>query len=95
MRITSPPVPNLNWVSDLIISGTHSWNNELILSTFLVEEAQLILCIPLSRFSQDDCLVWGREHTWLYTVRSGYRLLFGNPSIVHPNSSLFKRLWAI
>ncbi|GMJ04389.1 hypothetical protein HRI_004108100 [Hibiscus trionum] len=57
-RLDSSPISGLHWVSYLFSPDTHSWNEELIRSSFLPREATQILSIPLLSFPQSDCIVW-------------------------------------
>lgn len=59
----------------ILLRGSHSWDTDLVDWIFENEEVQLIKSIPLSLFSQKNMLVWGREHSGVYSVRSNYRLL--------------------
>lgn len=68
-------VNGLEKVSDLIILNTNCWDRRLIESTFFVDEGRKIVSIPLPTSIYLDKLVWTRENSGLYTVKSGYKTL--------------------
>ncbi|GMI81993.1 hypothetical protein HRI_001868600 [Hibiscus trionum] len=94
-RIQSPPVPNLIWVSDLIEGDSMTWKVDLIRASFISSEAEEILCIPISRFSQADRVVWSGEHSGIYSVRSGYRMLLPPSNTDTTMKALFQKLWNV
>lgn len=53
-------MPSDSKFSDLLING-NEWNEQLIKSTFLPIDAELILKIPLPRVPTNDILVWHYE----------------------------------
>lgn len=94
-RIVSPRVGSVVRVSNLILLDRMLWDEDLIDSVFQVDEARLFKSILLSSHPQKDCLVWGGEHSSVFTIRSGYRLLLPTPNIASMESKLFKQIWAI
>ncbi|KAL4354038.1 hypothetical protein GQ457_06G007780 [Hibiscus cannabinus] len=93
--VSSALVDSIIRVADLMIPGTATWNSELLEEIFSRAEMECILSIPLSRYSQADCLVWSGEHSVLYSVRSGYRLLMGSILVPSDDKKLFRTLWTI
>lgn len=61
-------------VKDLIDQNTKWWNRSLISTTFLEEEAKVILNIPLSPLQPRDRLIWRCTTTGEFTVRSAYHM---------------------
>lgn len=72
-----------------------AWNVDLVNSVFFVNETMLIKSIPLSTFRQDDCVVWGGEHSDIYSVRNGYQLLLWLPILQQMDNRLFKQIWLL
>ncbi|XP_022149515.1 uncharacterized protein LOC111017927 [Momordica charantia] len=50
------------------------WNESLIRNSFLEEEADIILNIPLSTCNQHDEVIWGPDKKDKFSVKSTYRL---------------------
>ncbi|KAL3529595.1 hypothetical protein ACH5RR_008917 [Cinchona calisaya] len=48
------------------------WNKELIFQTFCREDAENILCIPISLAGRNDKLFWKYSANGHYTIQSGY-----------------------
>ncbi|KAG8491705.1 hypothetical protein CXB51_015144 [Gossypium anomalum] len=88
---------NLLLVADLIDDNTRKWKTELILDTFSVSDAERILCIPLSMNKQADHIIWRRESTGEYTVRSGHKMfLQERQNNTHSNyRHFYKRIWSL
>ncbi|GLU21285.1 hypothetical protein SLE2022_374310 [Rubroshorea leprosula] len=72
--IQSPRLDNceLRYVSDLIDDNSHTWNRDLILSTFNPHEARLILSLPLGWMQRNDGWMWSFTWHGNYSVCSGY-----------------------
>ncbi|KAK2662640.1 hypothetical protein Ddye_001214 [Dipteronia dyeriana] len=73
---------------------------ELIRASFIEEEADAILSLPLTATSALDSIVWHFDITGEYTVRSGYRVgcnVLDSPTTSGLNGvvSWWKRLWRI
>ncbi|KAM5553802.1 hypothetical protein ABKV19_025832 [Rosa sericea] len=86
-------------VQDLI-GASGIWNASLIRSLFQVEEAEVILNIPLSSRAVSDRLVWKLERDGKFSVKSAYRLSFTNSncrsSFTLPvNGGFWKKLWKV
>lgn len=85
----------LSMVSNLIEHTPQKWKG-LITNIFYVEEAAAILCVPLPRVAEDDVMVWVRDCTGEYSVKSGYRLL-NSRGIIKDTPTMYKevnkKLW--
>ncbi|KAG8478637.1 hypothetical protein CXB51_028481 [Gossypium anomalum] len=83
--------------------------SELILPNGMAADAILIQGIPLPSVPQEDCLVWSGERSGIYSVRSGYRLLLQQPTLLSSRHDMspenqptllssrhdaFKKIWA-
>lgn len=81
--------------------ANRSWKREVIESTFSEFDVTNILKIPLADEDQNDYLVWGRESSGEFSVRSTYKLLQGsiwdpNAYTLQTNSTIFyKILWSL
>lgn len=86
-------------VSNLISSDERKWKSELIVNTFLEEEAGRILRIPLTRGPHDDFMVWSGEPSREFSVQSAYKLLqISNPRAYTLQSiyrDLYKKIWLL
>ncbi|KAK3230420.1 hypothetical protein Dsin_002301 [Dipteronia sinensis] len=60
-------------VSSLILASG-AWNVPLIRASFLPEDADSILSLPLSSFRHKDRLQWYYENSGAFSVRSGYKV---------------------
>ncbi|XP_050104673.1 uncharacterized protein LOC126584279 [Malus sylvestris] len=58
-------------VSDLITIDAR-WDRPLVERCFRLEEASVILCMPLSQHGCPDRLIWHYTRNGLYSVKSGY-----------------------
>ncbi|KAK7259524.1 hypothetical protein RIF29_25133 [Crotalaria pallida] len=92
----------VEWVRDLIIAETKSWNRDLIYSTLSSSEAALITQTPLRRSWSKDSLIWRHTKEGIYTVRSGYICALtsdasqGESSSSHSDDrQLRKKIWAV
>lgn len=61
-------------VSELVDADGVGWNVELVKQTFVEEEWEQILSLPLPRFGAVDRLFWWPTRNGLFTVRSCYWL---------------------
>ncbi|KAK5771619.1 hypothetical protein PVK06_047845 [Gossypium arboreum] len=59
----------------MLEGGQGIWKKDLIVSTFLEEVAEKILCIPLAEEPHDDFWAWSGEASSEYIVCSAYKLL--------------------
>ena len=57
-----------------LVTESGRWNSQLIRESFLANEADAILSLPLSATTMDDFLIWHFEKSGSYSVRSGYNL---------------------
>lgn len=73
--ITTNRVAGMECVSDLILHNPNRWNRELIYSTFMEEEGNLIVSIPLPITNQSDNVVWSSEKSSVYLVKNEYKIL--------------------
>lgn len=90
-------------VSDLINEDSSTWNEPLVLNTFEEATSNEILAIDLNTHPEKDCLVWTRNKTGEYTVKSGYNgaptptkseFIRASCSYTMPRS-LWTRIWSI
>lgn len=93
--VALPRNESVFWVADLMKPEVREWNSDLIDFIFQSAESLLIKCIPLSNLIMEDKLVWGGEHTGIYTVRSGYKLLLGTHMGAPLERKLYKQIWNI
>ncbi|KAL5542776.1 hypothetical protein UlMin_010486 [Ulmus minor] len=71
-KISSPQVlSNFDKASSLI-TATGSWDSTLTRASFLEDEANVILSLPLPQRSILDTVLWHYDKSGHYTVRSGY-----------------------
>ncbi|MBA0555058.1 hypothetical protein Golob_014120, partial [Gossypium lobatum] len=86
---------NDNW---LLFQQAVVYKNRLLMTQLeLFQEADVILCIPVSQHIGEDKIVW-LGHTGDYSVRSGYRLLLQSQQLeTFPNDyrKFYKKLWQI
>ncbi|KAA3478203.1 reverse transcriptase [Gossypium australe] len=85
----------MDWVSDLILQNPNRWNNDIIHSIFVKEEADQIVSIPFPTTNQADKVVWFNENSGIYSVKSGYKLLLDPPNINVNEQKLFKQIWSL
>ncbi|KAK9950614.1 hypothetical protein M0R45_006095 [Rubus argutus] len=70
-----PRVGTEAWVvGDLIDQEQHAWKTSVIKDLFSETEASIILKIPLSLRSSEDCLIWHHDKSGVYEVKSGYHV---------------------
>lgn len=84
-------------VADYIHNDSKTWNVDLVLESFLPEDAKAILSIPIPQRDVSDRLVWVGSSTGIYTAKEGYRFWLNqhvNGSNV-PYSEGWKRLWSL
>ena len=62
-------------VDTLIDAQTSWWNTHLIDLCFYPPEAALIKSLPLCIVPQPDILIWPKENSGMYFVKSGYKCL--------------------
>ncbi|KAL5833507.1 hypothetical protein ACOSQ3_017181 [Xanthoceras sorbifolium] len=59
-------------------SPSEGWNSNLVWSSFLPDDAALILNLHYSSSNHPDSLMWHAERSGLYTVKSGYWIAFAH-----------------
>ena len=63
-------------VSALIDEESRGWNSNLIRTSFLPREAEVILGIPLSPIALEDSQVWIKMPNGIFTVKSAYKIAY-------------------
>ena len=76
-KVSSPPsfLSSEATVDALIDPHTGWWNVHLIDLCFYPAEAQQIKSIPLCSIPQPDILIWPKENSGVYSVKSSYKAL--------------------
>ncbi|KAG4207249.1 hypothetical protein ERO13_A03G054250v2, partial [Gossypium hirsutum] len=85
-------------VSDLIDRDTTTWKQDTIRSLFGEEQLKSILSIPLVSSKPHDQLIWQRDNTGTYTVKSGYKWIntTGNPRLyTDSRTTFYTKLWGL
>ncbi|XP_020153536.1 uncharacterized protein [Aegilops tauschii subsp. strangulata] len=93
-------------VSELITPATASWNRQLVQSTFMPMDADIILGIPLCTRNMPDFWAWHYEKHGTFSVRSAYNMIIATrqrreawlegsagPSNARAESGAWKTLW--
>ena len=81
-RVVSPPtILSTEAIVNTIIDP-HSgwWNTHLIDLCFYPPEAKLIKALPLCSTIQPDTLIWPKEKSGNYSVKTGYKTLCDTPT---------------
>ncbi|KAK2635044.1 hypothetical protein Ddye_029836 [Dipteronia dyeriana] len=93
---------SLFWLPNGLIKNIHRlcrWNEQLIRSSFLTDEADAIISLSLGFSQTEDSLLWHFEKSGAYTVKSGYRfgrmLLFWEVPSGSNSINWWKSLWRI
>ncbi|XP_065625688.1 uncharacterized protein LOC136065853 [Quercus suber] len=104
-KVISPPKPfdNFPMVSSLIDESTKWWKPKLVKSLFLPFEATTILRIPISYSLLEDNLIWIRNKSGTFTVKSAYYIATkvveqngGRASTnSHSASPFWKKIWQL
>ena len=76
-----------------LLTASGQWNSQLIYSSFVAEEAEAILSLPIGASRRDDSLLWHFEKSGSYTVKSGYRLSRLIQFRDDPSSSMLEDWW--
>nr|POE48158.1 putative ribonuclease h protein [Quercus suber] len=86
----------------LIIPSSGWWNIRLIDRYFHPPNAKLIKSLPLCSIPQSDMLIWPKEKTGIYFVKSGYKLLcewqkveLNKPQIPDTEKNFWSSIWKI
>ncbi|GMI88064.1 hypothetical protein like AT3G09510 [Hibiscus trionum] len=95
LNVQSTPIASLSKVSDFMDDSGSSWNISLVNEVFNPEEAEEVLSIPISSYRTQDRLIWTGEHSGVYSVRSGYRLLLPSNTIPNLELETFKLIWQV
>ena len=66
--------PNFEMVVSLINLETRSWDVTKVRNTFLPQEAQVILGIPISHRLPNDSLIWAWTPNGKFTVNHAYKV---------------------
>ena len=61
-------------VSELFLSGSRSWDENLIRHLFYIHDAEEILKLRILRVGEGDFIAWHHEKSGLFFVKSAYRL---------------------
>jgi hypothetical protein len=85
----APAQTTLSHVNDLIDSNTNDWNQAIIESTFYPIDQIHIPQLPIINSFEEDEIMWMHEHSWQYSVKSGYKALqiWKQESIDQPSTS--------
>ena len=86
----------------LIDAQTGWWNTHFIDLCFYPPEATLIKSLPLCTIPQPDILIWPKENSGIYFVKSGYKCLMEiatldtvRPAISTAQKSFWKNIWKL
>ena len=89
-------------VDTLIDAQTGWWNTHLIDLCFYPPEAALIKSLPLCTVPQPDILIWPKENSGMYSVKSGYKCLMElatldtvRPIVSAAQTSFWKNIWKL
>ena len=64
----------IQWVNDLIDEDSKEWKRALVCQSFLPQDIDAILSIPLSVTEVRDRVIWAENKNGRFMVRSAYRL---------------------
>ncbi|KAL6217476.1 hypothetical protein ACLB2K_010693 [Fragaria x ananassa] len=100
--IQKPVDCTLTRVNELINEHTREWHSNVITATFPPYIAAKIMCIPLSRKTTSDRLIWFPEKKGMFSVKTAYWIarnqvlseVLTTTSCGNPFSVLWKKLWA-
>ena len=67
-----PPNTPILTVEELIDHENGTWKRDLIRSTFIASDAEVILNIPLRQGGGADYLAWAHERSGIYSVKMAY-----------------------
>ena len=88
-------------MSELFLSGSRSWDENLIRHLFYIHDVEEILKLHILRLGEGDIISWHHEKSGLFSMKSAYRpaLNLKEPRIDSGNSSDAingdRRLWNI
>ena len=90
-------LPQGQWVKNLLKRDSNEWDVPLVRQTFLSQDADAILSIPLSASGAQDRMVWSENKSGKFTIRSAYRLAQldrgGEGRAECSNPTSVKRIW--
>jgi hypothetical protein len=66
---------DVEWVHELFVPGTRTWDEQLVQRSFVPYEAEEILKIRPGPRMQEDILAWADERNGMLSVRSSYHRL--------------------
>lgn len=69
------------------------WNNELLQSTLLAADIEVIESIPIGRFRCADYLIWHYDNKGRYSVKSGYFRAMEERYGAHSSRGCADRRW--
>nr|POE66826.1 hypothetical protein CFP56_77541 [Quercus suber] len=88
-------------VSDLINPFTRTWDSNLVHGLLPLDEAALILSIPLCRTLVEDKIIWPFTPSGKYTVSSGSKFLTKLNSVQIPTANqqqqnkIWNQIWGL
>ena len=82
-RIVTPPTLLSREATMDCLINLHSgwWNTHLIDLCFYPPKAKLIKSLPLCSTFQPDTLIWSKENSGNYLVKTGYKFLCDTPDV--------------
>ncbi|XVE54770.1 hypothetical protein DITRI_Ditri03aG0108300 [Diplodiscus trichospermus] len=80
-----------------MVPGCKEWDVKLLQELFVERDVIEIPDIPLSRALVDDIKVWHFTKDGIYSIKSGYKVLFTQDVIVYPRGlgCVIRELWCI
>uniref|UniRef100_A0A803QSV1 Uncharacterized protein n=1 Tax=Cannabis sativa TaxID=3483 RepID=A0A803QSV1_CANSA len=78
-----PPSPKLSF----FISDSGFWDSRKLRNHFSESNIQDILDVPITGFSGKDDLIWSRDSSGLFTVKSAYHLALSHQDIPSTSSA--------
>ncbi|KAK3225296.1 hypothetical protein Dsin_005158 [Dipteronia sinensis] len=92
-KIQSPPVLSMDATVRQLMSPSGGWNIPLVQSSFVSEEADYILSIPIGSSQVHDSLQWHFDKKGNYSVKSGYKVGKMLQNRDSPSGSIDKSWW--
>lgn len=103
-QVQSPPsvLHDNTLVKELFLLDVQSWNVDLVLSLFGVDEAHLILATHISRRNSNDKYLWGLTEDGTFFIKSAYQAAIklkhvkdGEASVTESSPSSWKHIWSL